>query len=102
MTKRGTKIALYTTLSIVLAMGGLALFTQTPMFRETVRATLYTFLEKEVKADIYIGEINGSLFTGLTVDTVMMYVDGAPFVESGKLSVKYDLVDFLKNKITID
>jgi hypothetical protein len=102
MTKRVSKIALYSFLSVLLTAGGLALFTQTPMFRETLRSTLYKFLESEVNADIYIGEINGSLFTGLTVDTVMMYVDGAPFVESGTLSVKYRLFDLLSSRITID
>ncbi|NUN69317.1 MAG: hypothetical protein HUU02_06355, partial [Bacteroidetes bacterium] len=102
MTKRVSKIALYSILSVLLTAGGLALFTQTPMFRETLRSTLYTFLENEVNADIYIGEINGNLFTGLTVDTVMMYVDGAPFVEAGALSVKYDLLDLLKDRITVD
>lgn len=102
MTKRVSKIALYTILSVLLTAGGFALFTQTPMFRETLRSTLYTFLENEVNADIYIGEINGNLFTGLTVDTVMMYVDGAPFVESGSISIQYDLLDLLNDRITVD
>lgn len=102
MTKRVSKIALYTILSVLLTAGGLALFTQTPMFRETLRSTLYTFLEAEVNADIYIGEINGNLITGLTVDTVMMYVDGAPFVEAGTLSIKYDLLDLLNDRISVD
>ncbi|MBP9211571.1 MAG: hypothetical protein KBF97_02165, partial [Bacteroidetes bacterium] len=48
------------------------------------------------------GEINGNLFTGLTVDTVMMYVDGAPFVESGSISIQYDLLDLLNDRITVD
>ncbi|MFA6455261.1 MAG: hypothetical protein WCW40_00455 [Bacteroidota bacterium] len=102
MTKKVSKIFLYSTASFLLVLGGLGLFTQTPMFRATLRSTLYNFLEKEVNANIYIGEINGNLFTGFTVDTVMMYVDGAPFVESGKLSVRYDLLDILKDKITVD
>ncbi|MFA6437858.1 MAG: hypothetical protein WCX28_00990 [Bacteriovoracaceae bacterium] len=102
MTKRVSKIALYSTLSILVTVGGLALFTQTPMFRETLRSSLYKILESEVNADIYIGEINGSILTGLTIDTVMMYVDGAPFVESGTLSIKYNLLDILNDKITVD
>jgi hypothetical protein len=102
MTKRVSKIALYTALSVLLTVGGLALFTQTPMFRETLRSSLYTLLGNEVNADIYLGEINGSILTGLTIDTVMMYVDGAPFIEAGRLSVKYDLLDILKSRITVD
>lgn len=102
MTARVSKIAMITIASLLLAAGGAALFTQTFWFRETVRSTLYTYLQKEINADIYIGEIHGNLFTGLSVDTVMMYVDGAPFVESGRLSVRYDLLDLLENRITVD
>ncbi len=102
MTKKVSHITLYVFLSLVLTAGAAALFTQTPMFRETLRSTLYTFLESELNADIYIGEINGNIVTGLTVDTVMMYVDGAPFVESGKLSIRYDLFDLLSDRITVD
>ncbi|MFA6467720.1 MAG: hypothetical protein WCW35_02410 [Bacteroidota bacterium] len=102
MTKKASKIFLYSVASFLLVMGGLGLFTQTPMFRATLRSTLYNFLEKEVNANIYIGEINGNLITGFTVDTVMMYVDGAPFVESGTVTVQYDLLDILNDRITVD
>ncbi len=102
MTPRASKILKYSLLAFVLMIAGAAVFTQTPMFRATLRSTLYTFLEKEINADIYIGEINGSLVNGFTVDTVMMYVNGAPFVEAGKLSVRYNLFDLLNNHISID
>lgn len=102
MTKRSAKIFLYTVAAIVTLIGATALFTQTPMFRATVRSTLYTFLEDELNAAIYIGEINGNLFTEFSVDTMMMYVDGAPFLETGKISVQYDLFDLLGGKITVD
>lgn len=102
MTSRGKNIVKYSLLTIVLLIAGAAVFSQTQMFRNTLRSTLYTFLEKEVNADIYIGEITGNLVNGFSVDTLMMYIDGAPFVEAGRLSVQYDLFDLLKNRITID
>ncbi|MDP1678280.1 MAG: hypothetical protein Q8L88_15590 [Bacteroidota bacterium] len=102
MTRKVSKIFLYSILTLVLLIGGMAIFTQTSMFRSTLRSTLYTFLEGELNANIYIGEINGDLFTGFSVDTVMMYVDGAPFIETGKLSVHYRLISLLKNKINVD
>ena len=102
MTKKVSKIFLYFVLTVVLLIGGTAIFTQTSMFRVTLRSTLYTFLEDQLNANIYIGEINGNLFTGFSVDTVMMYVDGAPFVEAGRLSVNYRLISLLRNKINID
>ena len=102
MTRKVSKIFLYSLLTIVLLIVGTVVFTQTSMFRITLRSTLYTFLEDQLNANIYIGEINGNLFTGFSVDTVMMYVDGAPFVEAGKLSVNYRLISLLRNKINID
>ncbi len=102
MTKKVSKIFLYVVLSLVLLIGGIAIFTQTSMFRTTLRSTLYTFLEGQFNANIYIGEINGNLLTGFSVDSVMMYVDGAPFVEAGKLSIKYRLISLINNKINID
>jgi hypothetical protein len=102
MTKKVTKILFYSFLTALLFAAGLALFSQTPMFRATLRSTLYTYLAKEVNADIYIGEIDGNLINGFTVDTVMMYVDHAPFLEAGKLSVRYRLFDIISNRITID
>lgn len=102
MTKKVSKIFLYSVLSIVLLIGCAVLFTQTPMFRQTLRASLYTFLEKEVQGNIYIGEINGNMYNGFSVDTLLVYVDGSPFIEGGKLSVKYDLFDIFSNTVTID
>ncbi len=102
MTRKVSKIFLYSLLILVLLVAGTVIFTQTAMFRSTLRATIYTLLEKEVNANIYIGEINGNLFSGFSVDTVMMYIDGAPFIEAGKLSVHYRLISVLRNKINID
>ncbi|HAP34869.1 MAG TPA: hypothetical protein DCQ28_02595 [Bacteroidetes bacterium] len=102
MTRKVSKIFLYVILGFVLLAAGTAIFTQTSLFRSTLRSTIYTLLEKEINANIYIGEINGNLFTGFSIDTVMMYVDGAPFIEAGKLSVHYRLISVLRNKINID
>ncbi len=102
MTKKVSKIILYSILGFVGLTAAFSLFTQTPLFRETVRASLYNFLEREVNATVYIGEINGNFITGFTVDTLMMYVDGAPFIESGKLSVQYSPLDLFNNQLTID
>ncbi|MFZ4619596.1 MAG: translocation/assembly module TamB domain-containing protein [Bacteroidota bacterium] len=102
MTPRASKILKYSLLAFVLMIAGAAGFTQTSMFRATLKSTLYTFLAKEINADIYIGEINGNLVNGFSVDTVMMYIDGAPFVEAGKISVRYNLFDLVNNHIAID
>ena len=102
MTRKVSKIFLYSMLTIALLIAGTVVFTQTSMFRSTLRSTIYTVLEKEINANIYIGGINGNLFTGFSVDSIVIYIDGAPFVEAGKLSVNYRLISLLRNKINVD
>ncbi|MBI2428092.1 MAG: hypothetical protein HYV29_04735 [Ignavibacteriales bacterium] len=80
MTKKVSKIFLYSFLSAILLLVCLAGYTPS----------------------VYFGEINGNLVTGFSIDTVMMYVDNAPFVESGRISVTYNLFDLLRNEVNVD
>jgi hypothetical protein len=80
----------------------LAGYSQSAAFRANLRSALYEIVKGNLTASVYIGEIKGSMITGFSVDTVLIYIDDAPFVESGRISVKYDFVDLLRNRITID
>lgn len=102
MTKKVSKIVFYSFLSVVLLIVVLAGYTQSAAFRANLRSALYEIVKGNLNASVYIGEIKGSVITGLSVDTVMIYIDDAPFVESGQISVKYDIVDLLRDRVTID
>ncbi len=101
MVKRISKITLYGTLLFLAALAGAAAFTQTSLFRDGLRSTLYNVLKNNVNAAFYLGEIQGNLFTGFSIDTLLVYVNDAPFIESGKISVRYDPLKLFKNNATI-
>ncbi|MEW5798178.1 MAG: hypothetical protein AB1728_04140 [Bacteroidota bacterium] len=102
MTKKASKIFLYSFLSFVVLLLCLAGYTQTAAFRSNLRSALYEVIKDNLNASVYFGEINGNLVTGFSIDTVMMYIDNAPFIESGKISVRYNLFDLLSNEVNVD
>ncbi len=102
MTKTVSKIFLYLLGVLLLMMGALAIYSQTSLFRSNLQSILYKVIESNLNASVYLGEINGNLISGFTIDTVMVYVDNAPFVESGRISLHYDAFDLLRNKISVN
>lgn len=102
MTKKASKIFLYSVLSVVVLLISLAGYTQTGAFRSNLRSALYKVIKSNLNASVYLGEINGNLVTGFSIDTVMMYIDNAPFVESGKITATYNLLDLLHNEVNVD
>ena len=102
MTKKVSKIVFYSFLSVFLLIVLLAGYTQSAAFRANLRSLVYETVKNNLTASVYIGEIKGSIITGFSVDTLMIYIDDAPFVESGQISVKYDLLDLLRNRVTVD
>ncbi len=101
MVRKISKILLYISLTvialIILAVG----FTQTPLFQRTVRSTLYTLAKDNLNASVFIGKIEGNIFTGLSIDTIMVYVENQPLIESGKLLVQYDPFALLQQEVNI-
>jgi autotransporter translocation and assembly factor TamB len=102
MTKKVSKIVLYSIGAVVLILVSLALYSQTEWFRSNLRSALYRTISSNVNASVYLGEIEGNLVSGFSIDTVMIYVDNAPFIESGRISARYDLLELLRKNIVID
>lgn len=102
MTKKASKIFLYSLLSFVVLLLCLAGYTQTGAFRSNLRSALYELIKDNLHASVYLGEIDGNLVTGFSIDTVMMYIDNAPFIESGRIAVTYSLFDLLSNEVNVD
>jgi hypothetical protein len=92
---------MYASISALAVLFAAAGFTQTTLFRKTLRATLYKLVESNLNASVYIGEINGNLFTGLSVDTVAMYVNNASFVEARNVVVRYDPLSLWYKRLSV-
>ncbi len=101
MARKVSKIVLYIGASVIVLLAAAALFSQTRAFKNTLRSTLYTLLDDNLNANVYLGEIRGNLVTGFSIDTVIMYVDNHPFVESGKISVRYDPLALWSKRIAL-
>ena len=102
MAKKVLKIFLYLALTFVVAIVGLAWYTQTTTFHENLRSTVYKLIGNNLNAKVYIGEISGSILRGFTIDTVIMYVDNQPFVEAGQIAIRYHPSDFLRSIVRVD
>jgi len=90
MARTASKIVYYVSvvvLGILLVVVG---YTQTVSFKKTLRSAAFTYAEKYLSATVYLGEIKGNLFTGFSVDTVAVYVDGSLCALVHHVSLQYD------------
>ncbi len=90
MIRKTSKILLYVCLSVLFVLFVAAGFTQTTLFKQTLRSTIYKMVDANLNASVFIGEIKGNLVTGLSIDTVAIYVNNAPFLEARNAVVRYD------------
>jgi hypothetical protein len=95
------KILLYAAVSLLAFLFCAAVFTQTQTFKDTLRASLYKIVENSLNASVYIGDIHGNVVTGFQIDTVALYVNNAPFVESGSITIHYDPLPLWDKKVNI-
>ncbi len=84
------KTLTYVSLSVLVVLFASMGFTQTTLFRQTLRSTIYKMVDANLNASVFIGEIKGNLFTGISIDTIAIYVNNAPFLEASKTVVRYD------------
>jgi hypothetical protein len=80
---------------------GTALFvTRTDYGREWMRSTIETQLARAVKGKVHLGQISGSLLTGVTIDSVELRDDqDSLLVATGEIRVKYDPRDLVDRRI---
>jgi len=90
MVRKISKILVYVCLSALLVLVAVTGFTQTALFKKTLRSTIYKVVEANLNASVFLGEIKGNLFTGISIDTIAIYVNNAPFLEARNAVVRYD------------
>ena len=101
MTRKVSRILKYLSVSVLLLLVAAAGFTQTTLFRQSLRSTLYKLVASNLNASVYIGEIHGNLITGISIDTLAMYVNNASFVEARNLSVRYDPLPLWGKRVAV-
>ncbi|HLP17511.1 MAG TPA: hypothetical protein VK470_14700, partial [Bacteroidota bacterium] len=92
---------LYASVMLIVLVFGVAVFTQTQTFKDLLKASLYKIVDNSLSATAYIGDIHGNIITGFQIDSVALYVNNTPFVESGSISIRYDPLPLYDKKVNI-
>jgi hypothetical protein len=76
--------------------------TQTSYGQGQVRRYLQSWVSGKVKGRIYVGQISGGLFNGVTIDSMEIRDDeDSLFVSSGRIRVHYDARDIMDRRILL-
>ena len=90
MIRKTSKILVYVCVTALFVLFVAAGFTQTALFKQTLRSTMYKMVDANLNASVFIGEIKGNLVTGISIDTIAIYVNNASFLEASNAVVRYD------------
>ncbi|HEX4931625.1 MAG TPA: hypothetical protein VFV33_00515, partial [Gemmatimonadaceae bacterium] len=83
-----------------LLVGGIAAVTQTAWGREKIRTQAMAFINGKIKGRMYIGRLEGSLFTNLVVDSfAIRELNDSVFVATGPIHIRFDPRDLLDRRI---
>ncbi len=83
-----------------LLAGAIAAITQTSWGREQVRAYVMSFINARMKGKMYIGHLQGSLFSDLVVDSfAIRELNDSLFVATGPIRLRFDPRDLLDRRI---
>ncbi|HEX2868328.1 MAG TPA: hypothetical protein VHO03_14880 [Ignavibacteriales bacterium] len=85
------------TVFMVLLMG----FTQTKTFREFLRKEVISEVNKSINGKLDIGEIDGTIFTSLTLKNTTLLVEGDTLLYANRLAVKTSPLQLLLKKIYV-
>lgn len=89
---------------LILLLGGVFIFIQTDTFDNLALNFILDKLNAnlaEKDSKIFAESLEGNIFTGLTLKKGEIIVKGDTMVKFTSLSVSYNILDFLKNKITV-
>jgi translocation and assembly module TamB len=82
--------------------GGIAMLTQTDRGLSYLRSALVPTLSAAIDGHLYVGDIHGSLFSDLTIDSLeLREPNGGPFLSTGRIKLTYDPRDLLDRRIIL-
>jgi len=102
IAKKVLKYGLYGGVVFVLLLVLLAAATQTQFFRDRLRAAALSRLDSLLTASVYLGNLQGNLISGFSVDSISLVVDGGPFLSAKRLDFRYNLLGIPGKTISID
>ena len=100
--KKILKRIFYVLVGVFIFLLLLAGFTQTQFFRDRLRAVVLSNLDSLLIAEIELGEFDGNLVTGFSVDHLSLKVGNDYLLVATRFDVRYDLFQIPGNTISID
>jgi len=100
--KKLLKILAYSLGILLLLLVFIGLFTQTQFFRDRLRAAVISSLDSLLLAEVHLGNLDGNLVTGFTLDHISIRVHGSYLVVAERLDLRYDLFEIPGKTITVD
>ncbi|MBA4312408.1 MAG: hypothetical protein C0417_07240 [Chlorobiaceae bacterium] len=88
-------------LIILIIIGLLALFTQTPFFKNRLRTILASTVSTNINGTLHLGTIEGNFLTGFSVASLAIDDQSGTVLRTDKISCSYHLLSLLENKIKI-
>jgi autotransporter translocation and assembly factor TamB len=99
--KRILKVVGYAAMAILVILILLAGLTQTKYFKDRLRTLVISELSQQLNGSISIARIRGNFLNGFTLDSVALYHGADEPVTLDQLSVSYDPLPLLDNRLVI-
>ncbi len=76
-------------LSLIVAVLLLAIFSQTPIFKNWLKEKLIAIAENQINAEIELDALKGNLFTYVQLEGLTLKVDGQDFIQIERALIRY-------------
>ncbi len=99
--KRILKIVLGLLGGTLLFLVLLAAVTQTQFFRDRLRSAALSNLNSLLDADVHLGELQGNLVTGFSIDSIEIASRGKSLLRAERVELKYNLLEIPGRTISV-
>lgn len=101
MLKRISKIVALLGAGFLFLLLLVSLFTQTPSFRNWLREFLLSEVSANLNGTLILGQINGNIISGFTIDSVRIETGGEVVISAGRIGADYQLLPLLRREFRL-
>jgi hypothetical protein len=99
--KRILKILGITLISFVALLFIAALLTQTGFVKNRIRILIANSISQNINGTLHLGTIEGNFLTGFSIDSLVIYGDEGPLLQTGKVECAYDILPLFNKKLVL-
>lgn len=89
-------------IGLVILLAAALAMTTTPWFKNWVRGQIVSRVSPLIDGQLSIGALTGSLWTGVTLDDIVIEHGGVPAVSIGAVRTRYDIRELARGVLAID